>query len=119
MLTILSLVITQFKNYWHIQTSYKPVVYSIKLKAEAFVLNNLIALVQPIMGSAQLGTEIRNESQRLRTPWWLQADTSLGPSGGRAGSPIAIGGEALLPGAPDSNLIRVPLSQFELPEGAL
>lgn len=41
-----TLMITEYTNNFQIQTTYKPVVYSIKLKVEALVLNNLLSLVQ-------------------------------------------------------------------------
>ncbi|GAP83794.1 putative integral membrane protein [Rosellinia necatrix] len=41
----ISLIAVQFAGYFHIQTTYKPVVYSIKLKLEAFVLGNLVNLI--------------------------------------------------------------------------
>ncbi|KAI1173038.1 hypothetical protein F4777DRAFT_478322 [Nemania sp. FL0916] len=40
-----SLIIIQLANYYYIQTTYKPVVYSIKLKVEIYVLNNLVGLL--------------------------------------------------------------------------
>ncbi|KAI1373493.1 hypothetical protein F4677DRAFT_448321 [Hypoxylon crocopeplum] len=36
----------EYAGYFQIQTTLKPVVYSIKLKVELFVLNNLVNLVQ-------------------------------------------------------------------------
>ncbi|KAI1817610.1 hypothetical protein GGS20DRAFT_506967 [Poronia punctata] len=78
-----SLVITQFTNHFHVQTAYKPVVYSIKLKVEAFVLNNLIRLVQPPIStySCPLGSGPGNDGQRLgrtlSTPWWMQRDSPV------------------------------------------
>ncbi|RYC65894.1 hypothetical protein CHU98_g301 [Xylaria longipes] len=49
-----SLIIIQFLDLYYIQTTYKPVVYSIKLKVEIFVLNNLITLVSQQGCSCQL-----------------------------------------------------------------
>ncbi|KAH8667844.1 hypothetical protein BGZ61DRAFT_118475 [Ilyonectria robusta] len=42
----ISLLITQYTGQFEIQTTYKPVVYSIKLKMEFSVLNKLLLLVQ-------------------------------------------------------------------------
>lgn len=42
----ITLMIAEFTNNFQIQTTYKPVVYSVKLKVEALVLNNLLSLVQ-------------------------------------------------------------------------
>ncbi|KAH6647393.1 hypothetical protein BKA67DRAFT_577328 [Truncatella angustata] len=42
----ITLMITEYTGNFQIQTTYKPVVYSIKLKVEALVLNNLLSLVQ-------------------------------------------------------------------------
>ncbi|KAG8362111.1 hypothetical protein FVEN_g347 [Fusarium venenatum] len=42
----LSLIVTQYMSHFNIQTTYKPVVYSIKLKMEFVVLNKLLLLVQ-------------------------------------------------------------------------
>ncbi|KAM0819998.1 hypothetical protein AB5N19_05816 [Seiridium cardinale] len=42
----ITLMITEYTDNFQIQTTYKPVVYSIKLKVEALVLNNLLSLVQ-------------------------------------------------------------------------
>ncbi|EEU42657.1 uncharacterized protein NECHADRAFT_47747, partial [Fusarium vanettenii 77-13-4] len=42
----ISLLITQYLSHFQIQTTYKPVVYSIKLKMEFVVLNKLLLLVQ-------------------------------------------------------------------------
>jgi hypothetical protein len=41
-----SLLVTQYINHFQIQTTYKPVVYSIKLKMEFIVLNKLLLLAQ-------------------------------------------------------------------------
>ncbi|OTB02392.1 hypothetical protein M426DRAFT_42300, partial [Hypoxylon sp. CI-4A] len=40
------LVVTESTGHTQLQTTFKPAVYSIKLKVELFVLNNLIMLVQ-------------------------------------------------------------------------
>ncbi|KAH7112707.1 hypothetical protein EDB81DRAFT_922788, partial [Dactylonectria macrodidyma] len=42
----ISLIITQYLDHFQIATTYKPVVYSIKLKMEFFVLNRLLLLVR-------------------------------------------------------------------------
>lgn len=42
----ISLILTEFTNNFHIQTTYKPVVYSIKLKFEFIILNELIMLTR-------------------------------------------------------------------------
>lgn len=41
-----SLLVTQYTGNFQIQTTYKPVVYSIKLKMEFVILNRLLRLVQ-------------------------------------------------------------------------
>jgi hypothetical protein len=41
-----SLILSQFTNHFDIQTTYKPVVYSVKLKVEFFVLNEIVAITQ-------------------------------------------------------------------------
>ncbi|KAF4999975.1 hypothetical protein FGRMN_2117 [Fusarium graminum] len=40
------LIVTQYMSHFNIQTTFKPVVYSIKLKMEFVVLNKLLLLVQ-------------------------------------------------------------------------
>lgn len=42
----ISLILSEFTNHFDIQTTYKPVVYSIKLKVELFVLNELVNITQ-------------------------------------------------------------------------
>ncbi|KAH8126935.1 hypothetical protein FP744_10007662 [Trichoderma asperellum] len=42
----ISLIVTEFTNNFDIQTTYKPVVYSIKLKFEFIILNELIMLTR-------------------------------------------------------------------------
>lgn len=42
----ITLLVLEYSNNYLIQTTWKPVVYSVKLKAETMVLNNLIDLVQ-------------------------------------------------------------------------
>jgi hypothetical protein len=41
-----SLLLTEFTNNFEIQTTYKTVVYSIKLKLEFYVLNQLLFIIQ-------------------------------------------------------------------------
>lgn len=41
-----SLLVTEFTNNFDIQTTYKTVVYSIKLKLEFYVLNQLLFIIQ-------------------------------------------------------------------------
>ncbi|KAG9249738.1 uncharacterized protein F5Z01DRAFT_696896 [Emericellopsis atlantica] len=42
----ISLLFTQYAGYFQIQTTYKPVVYSIKLKMEFVLLNRLLRVLQ-------------------------------------------------------------------------
>jgi hypothetical protein len=42
----ISILLTQYLDYFQIQTTYKPMIYSIKLKMEFDVLNRLLVLVQ-------------------------------------------------------------------------
>lgn len=42
----MTLIVLQFTNNYLIQATWKPVVYSVKLKVETLVLNNLVNLVQ-------------------------------------------------------------------------
>ncbi|KAI0422317.1 hypothetical protein F5X98DRAFT_149004 [Xylaria grammica] len=81
-----SLIIIQFANLFQIQTTYKPVVYSIKLKLEFFVLNNLVYLVSS-RGSSQHDIELPMDSMPLDTaaddPWRPRRTPSLGVTGGK------------------------------------
>ncbi|KAH8159461.1 hypothetical protein CIB48_g8777 [Xylaria polymorpha] len=60
----ISLVVIQVTNHFDIQTTYKPVVYSIKLKVETFVLNHLVTLlVHPGCSCQQTG--FQNDGRAL------------------------------------------------------
>ncbi|KAI3317504.1 hypothetical protein HD806DRAFT_550452 [Xylariaceae sp. AK1471] len=117
----ISLIITQYTNHYQIQTTYKPVVYSIKLKAEAFVLNNLIALVLSSTYSSEFGMGPGSGAQRLGmtqdNSWWSQHSASVGVRGSMVGSenPTVGGGEALSPTPTgDGGMMRVPKKVFRL-----
>ncbi|KAI0395690.1 hypothetical protein F5Y17DRAFT_183655 [Xylariaceae sp. FL0594] len=118
----ISLVITQYTDHFHVQTAYKPVVYSIKLKVEAFVLNNLIALVQPTGHSGQLGLGIglRHETHKIHAPWWLQHDTPMGAISGsdmaREWDMAILGNEQIsLTNTAERNRLRAPKTTLSLP----
>ncbi|KAI0453144.1 hypothetical protein F5B21DRAFT_304233 [Xylaria acuta] len=71
----ISLIIVQFANYFYIQAIYKPVVYSIKLKVETFVLNNLVVLIiHPNCTCQQTGLQSYSQALNMR------------PNGSRNGS---------------------------------
>ncbi|KAI1495662.1 hypothetical protein F5X99DRAFT_114448 [Biscogniauxia marginata] len=90
----ITLLITQYTGHFLIQTTYKPVVYSIKLKVEALVLNDLVTLLQSGMccchngsrnrGSSSLGgqpfgIQLSDTSTAVPDSWWAQhTATSLG-----------------------------------------
>lgn len=42
----ISLILSEYTNHFAIQTTYKPVVYSVKLKVEFFVLNELVTITR-------------------------------------------------------------------------
>jgi hypothetical protein len=42
----ISLILSEYTNNFEIQTTYKPVVYSVKLKVEFIVLNELLAVTK-------------------------------------------------------------------------
>ncbi|KAH7118543.1 hypothetical protein B0J13DRAFT_569371 [Dactylonectria estremocensis] len=46
-----SLMATEYTNHFQIQTTYKPVVYSIKLKIEFIILNELLAFTRLSIGN--------------------------------------------------------------------
>jgi hypothetical protein len=48
-----SLLTTEYTNHFSVQTTYKPVVYSIKLLLEFTVLNNLLALIRTTPSSIE------------------------------------------------------------------
>lgn len=48
-----SLLTTEYTNHFDVQTTYKPVVYSIKLLLEFTVLNNLLALIRTTPSSIE------------------------------------------------------------------
>ncbi|KAH7066696.1 hypothetical protein BKA63DRAFT_125961 [Paraphoma chrysanthemicola] len=68
-----SLLVTEFTNNFEIQTTYKTVVYSIKLKLEFFVLNQLLLIIQhPICTCTDslslIGHNFDNSNCRLMPP---------------------------------------------------
>ncbi|KAI0597153.1 hypothetical protein F4775DRAFT_561715 [Biscogniauxia sp. FL1348] len=93
----ITLMTTEYTNHFLIQTTYKPLVYSIKLKVEALVLNDLVTLLQSGMcycrndgggrrGSSSLASQpfgIQLSDASTTVPesdsWWPQhRATSLG-----------------------------------------
>jgi hypothetical protein len=48
-----SLLTTEYTNHFDVQTTYKPVVYSIKLLLEFTVLNNLLAVIRTTPSSIE------------------------------------------------------------------
>ncbi|KAI1338077.1 hypothetical protein F5Y15DRAFT_387457 [Xylariaceae sp. FL0016] len=86
-----SLIVCQYTDHFQIQTTYKPVVYGIKLKVESLVLNNLVRLVQSgtCCCTGWTGYRFRaseNEPQGLtlqdsaimNDSWWTQHRASMG-----------------------------------------
>ncbi|KAI0112019.1 hypothetical protein GGR51DRAFT_557200 [Nemania sp. FL0031] len=63
----LSLVVVQLAKLFYIQTTYKPLVYSIKLKVEAYVLNNLVTLLVDGRCTCQHGTKFQSNRPALNT----------------------------------------------------
>ncbi|KAI0506571.1 hypothetical protein F5B22DRAFT_441200 [Xylaria bambusicola] len=81
----LSLVGLQFSNQFKIQITYKPVVYSIKLKVEIYVLNTLVALLNSNY-NCQQGLPFRDQTIPLHTraeddPWPPQNIHSVNAAG--------------------------------------
>ncbi|KAI5919712.1 hypothetical protein F4810DRAFT_471666 [Camillea tinctor] len=93
----ITLMTTEYTNHFLIQTTYKPLVYSVKLKVEALVLNDLVSLLQSGMcfchnddsdhrGSSSLASQpfgIQLSDASTTVPesdsWWPQhRATSLG-----------------------------------------
>ncbi|KAK5629415.1 hypothetical protein RRF57_005130 [Xylaria bambusicola] len=84
----LSLVGLQFSNRFRIQITYKPVVYSIKLKLEIYILNNLVALVNS-NDNCQQRLPFRNQTIPLHTraeddPWRFPNIHSVNAAGSMA-----------------------------------
>ncbi|KAI0542074.1 hypothetical protein GGR58DRAFT_335346 [Xylaria digitata] len=87
----ISLIAIQFANLFQVQTTYKPVVYSIKLKVETFVLSNLANLVSS-SANCERGLEFPVGSMPLdmaaNDPWQPQRT----PSEGSAARMAKLGG---------------------------
>ncbi|KAI0472412.1 hypothetical protein F4859DRAFT_515258 [Xylaria cf. heliscus] len=95
----ISLVVIQVTHHFDIQTTYKPVVYSIKLRVETFVLNNLVSLlVHPGCGCQQ-APEIPSDTQGLNMTPNISADGSWRP---RYVSSVRVTESADRGGAPNS-----------------
>ncbi|KAI1428772.1 hypothetical protein F5Y12DRAFT_799878 [Xylaria sp. FL1777] len=82
----IDIVSLQFSNLFYIQATYKPLVYSIKLKVETYVLNELVKLMIS-RDSFQHGTHIRHASIPSTTtidddPWRSQHARSLSAARG-------------------------------------
>ncbi|KAI1631284.1 hypothetical protein F4809DRAFT_179871 [Biscogniauxia mediterranea] len=91
----ITLMATEYTNHFLIQTTYKPLVYSVKLKVEALVLNDLVTLLQSNMcfchndgggrggsSSRPFGIQLSDASTTVpeSDSWWPQhRATSLGP----------------------------------------
>ncbi|KAF2972107.1 hypothetical protein GQX73_g1365 [Xylaria multiplex] len=75
-----NIVAIQFANLFQVQTTYKPVVYSIKLKVETYVLSNLANLVSS-SASCERGLEFPIDMPLDTTasdPWQHQRTPSEG-----------------------------------------
>lgn len=57
-----SLLTTEYTNHFDVQTTYKPVVYSIKLLLEFTVLNNLLAVIRTAPSSIQDVQQVHGDS---------------------------------------------------------
>jgi hypothetical protein len=64
----ITLIILQFTNNFLIQATWKPVVYSLKIKLETLVLNNLVNLVQSRSCLCQDAPEDRFSTQTSTWP---------------------------------------------------
>jgi hypothetical protein len=74
-----SLVTTEFTNHFDIQTTYKPVVYSIKLIMEFTVLNSLLAVVRT--NPSTLGDAQQLNRDELELHWsGNRSETAATPS---------------------------------------
>ncbi|KAI0445539.1 hypothetical protein F4803DRAFT_507214 [Xylaria telfairii] len=115
----ISIVIIQVTNHFDIQTTYKPVVYSIKLKVETFVLNNLVTLlVHPGCSCQQTGFQNDGRALNMTTSndltygsWRSRYTSSAGvtDSAERYGiSGCAGGGSASTACIDESGRIKVP-----------
>ncbi|TGJ84696.1 hypothetical protein E0Z10_g4084 [Xylaria hypoxylon] len=80
----ISLIIIQFANLFEIQVTYKPLVYSIKLKVETFVLNNLVELVSSGGNGPELPRGLMTMDRAVHDddPWRSRRTPSLGARGG-------------------------------------
>ncbi|KAI0159603.1 hypothetical protein GGR57DRAFT_520869 [Xylariaceae sp. FL1272] len=75
-------VIVEYTNHFQVLTTYKPLVYSIKLKIISIALNDLLNLVKSGTCSCQLGSGSSSQQQRItiamEDTWWSQHCASLG-----------------------------------------
>lgn len=64
-----SLLATEYTNNFDVQTTYKPVVYGIKLKMEFTVLNRLLAVVRACPPTIEDDQHLRRDSIHIDPSW--------------------------------------------------
>ncbi|KAH7468367.1 hypothetical protein H9L39_16593 [Fusarium oxysporum f. sp. albedinis] len=84
----ISLIATQFMSHFTIAMTYKPVVYSIKLKIEFVVLNKLVMLVQH--SDLNCMHIVGGPERSVREPSYLECQSLGRNSSMRTGSDIPI-----------------------------
>ncbi|OQE27347.1 hypothetical protein PENSTE_c004G01461 [Penicillium steckii] len=64
-----SILATEYTNHFDIQTSYKPLVYSLKLKMEFTVLNSLVAVINANPATIQNIERTQDEDLHIQPRW--------------------------------------------------
>lgn len=64
-----SLLTTEYTNHFDIQTTYKPVVYSIKLLLEFTVLNSLLVVIHTNSSSIEDIQQLREDELQMEPRW--------------------------------------------------
>ncbi|KAJ5301794.1 hypothetical protein PENANT_c002G06145 [Penicillium antarcticum] len=77
-----SLLTTEYTNHFDIQTTYKPVVYSIKLLLEFTVLNSLLVVIRTNPSTIEDVQKLQGDGDlRLEPRWSDNGSENLAPSG--------------------------------------
>jgi hypothetical protein len=77
-----SLLTTEYTNHFDVQTTYKPVVYSIKLILEFTVLNNLLVVVRTNPSSVNDARQLNRDELHVEMHWsGNRSENAVTPSG--------------------------------------